>query len=66
MSATAIGNYTYGNVNTTADLHMNCNSYDTTMNWTHIQNVMLVVASDGNAYMIACDRAWAWVQMRPT
>lgn len=65
MSATTIGNYTYGNANTATGLHMNCNSYDTTMNWPHILNVMLVVASDGNAYMIACDRAWAWSKCVP-
>jgi hypothetical protein len=65
MSASTIGNYTYGNASTTTGLHMNCNSYDTTMNWPHILNVMLVVASDGNAYMIACDRAWAWSKCVP-
>ena len=65
MSATTIGNYTYGNADTTTGLHMNCNSYDNTMNWQHILNVMLVVASDGNAYMIACDRAWAWSKCVP-
>ncbi len=45
-------------------LHMNCATYDTTMNWPHVLNVMLVEASDGNAYLIACDRAWALVEAR--
>jgi hypothetical protein len=64
-SANTIGNYTYGNANTSTGLHMTCNTYDTTMNWPHVLNVMLVEASDGNAYMIACDRAWAWSKCVP-
>lgn len=35
------------------------------MNWPHVLNVMLVEASDGNAYIIACDRAWAWSKCVP-
>jgi hypothetical protein len=65
MSASTFGNYTYGNANTSTDLHLNCSSYDTTVNWPHVLNVMLVEASDGNAYMIACDRAWAWSKCVP-
>ncbi len=65
MSATTVGNYTDGNANTTTGLHLNCNSYDTTVNWPHVLNVMLVTASDGIAYMIACDRAWAWSKCVP-
>jgi hypothetical protein len=65
MSANTSGNYTYGNANTTTNLHMNCDSYDTTINWPHVLNVMLVEASDGNAYIIACDRAWAWSKCVP-
>jgi hypothetical protein len=65
MSASTYGNYTYGNANTTTNLHMNCNSYDTTINWQHVLNVMLVEASDGNAYIIACDRAWRWSKCVP-
>ena len=61
FSANTIGNSTYGNAKTTTGLHMNCATYDTTMNWPHVLNVMLVEASDGNAYLIACDRAWALV-----
>ncbi len=44
---------------------LNCDSYDTTINWPHVLNVMLVEASDGNAYLIACDRAWAWSKCVP-
>ena len=65
MSSNTLGNYTYGNANTTTNLHLNCNSYDTTMNWPHVLNAMLVEASDGNAYIIACDRAWAWPKCVP-
>ena len=64
-SANTVGNYTYGNANTSTGLHMNCNTYDTTVNWPHVLNVMLVEASDGNAYLIACDRAWAWSKCVP-
>jgi hypothetical protein len=65
MSASTYGNYTYGNASTTTNLHLNCNSYDTTVNWQHVLNVMLVEASDGNAYIIACDRAWRWSKCVP-
>jgi hypothetical protein len=41
-------------------LRMNCSSTDNTVRWTHVLNAMLVEASDGNAYIIACDRAWRW------
>jgi hypothetical protein len=37
-----------------------CNSNDTTNGWHHIQNVMLVEASDGREYTISCDRMWPW------
>ena len=65
VSASTFGNYTYGNANTTTNLRLNCNSYDTTVNWRHVLNVMLVEASDGNAYIIGCDRAWAWSKCVP-
>jgi hypothetical protein len=42
------------------NLSMNCRSYDNTIRWQHVLNAMLVEASDGNAYIIACDRAWRW------
>ena len=38
MSASTYGNYTYGNASTTTNLHLNCNSYDTTVNWQHVLN----------------------------
>lgn len=30
------------------------------MGWPHVLNALLVVASDGNAHIIACDAAWRW------
>jgi hypothetical protein len=39
---------------------MNCSSSQNTYRWNHVLNAMLVEASDGNAYIIACDRAWRW------
>jgi hypothetical protein len=65
MTATTTGNLTLGNATTTSGLHMNCNSYDTTTRWPHVLNAMLVEASDGNAYIIACDRAWRWSKCVP-
>jgi hypothetical protein len=60
FSAYSTGNTTFGNATTTPDLHMNCNSYSNSIRWQHMLNAMLVEASDGNAYIIACDRAWRW------
>ena len=65
MTATTTGNVTFGNATTTSGLQMNCNSYDTTVRWPHVLNAMLVEASDGNAYIIACDRAWRWSKCVP-
>jgi hypothetical protein len=65
MFASIYGNNTFGNANTSTNLHLQCNSYDTTMNWPHVLNVMLVEASNGTAYVIACDRAWAWSKCVP-
>jgi hypothetical protein len=44
---------------------MNCRSWDTTIRWTHVLNAMFAEASDGNAYIIACDRAWRWSKCIP-
>ena len=44
---------------------MTCNSYDTTIRWPHVLNVMFAQASDGNSYIIACDRAWRWSKCVP-
>ena len=65
MSASTYGNTTYGTATSTPNLQMNCRSSDTTMRWTHVLNAMFVEASDGNAYIIACDRAWAWSKCVP-
>jgi hypothetical protein len=59
------GNTTYGTATSTPNLQMNCRSTDTTVRWTHVLNAMLVQASDGNAYIIACDRAWRWSKCTP-
>lgn len=59
-SSYTAGNSTFGNATSTPDLQMNCSSSDNTFRWNHVLNAMLVEASDGNAYIIACDRAWRW------
>ncbi len=61
----AYGNSAYGNATTNSNQHMSCNSYDTTMRWPHVLNVMFAQASDGNSYIIACDRAWRWSKCVP-
>jgi hypothetical protein len=63
--ANTVGNSTYGNATTSSSQHMNCNSYDTTMRWPHVLNVMFAEGSDGNSYMFACDRAWRWSKCVP-
>lgn len=63
--ASAYGNSASGNATTNSNQHMNCNSYDTTQQWPHILNVMFAQASDGNSYIIACDRAWYWSKCVP-
>jgi hypothetical protein len=63
--ANTVGNSTYGNATTSSNQHMNCNSYDTTIRWPHVLNVMFAEASDGNSYMFACDRAWRWSKCVP-
>jgi hypothetical protein len=61
----AYGNSAYGNATTNSNQHMSCNSYDTTMRWPHVLNVMFVEASNGISYIIACDRAWRWSKCVP-
>jgi hypothetical protein len=63
--ANTVGNSTFGSTTTNSDQHMSCNSYDTTMRWPHVLNVMFVQASDQNSYIIACDRAWRWSKCVP-
>jgi hypothetical protein len=65
ISASTYGNTTYGTATSTPNLQMNCRSSDTTIRWTHVLNAMFVQASDGNAYIIACDRAWRWSKCTP-
>jgi outer membrane lipoprotein-sorting protein len=64
-TASTYGNTTYGTALSTPNLQMNCRSTDNTIRWKHILNAMFVEASDGNAYIIACDRAWAWSKCTP-
>ncbi len=63
--ATSVGSSTYGNASTNSNQRMSCNSYDTTMRWPHVLNVMFAQASNGNSYIIACDRAWRWSKCVP-
>jgi hypothetical protein len=60
FSAYSAGNSTFGTATSNPDLRMSCSSFDTTIRWRHVLNAMLVEASDGNAYIIACDAAWRW------
>ncbi len=64
-SATTMGNFTDWSAYTYPNLQMSCSSYETPpMGWRHVLSAMLVVASDGNAYIIACDAAWRWSKCR--
>lgn len=65
ISASTVGNTTVGTATNTPNLQMNCQSADTTIRWPHVLNAMFVEASDGNAYIIACDRAWRWSKCVP-
>lgn len=53
--------HTYGSANSTNNARLQGDSYGATINWPHGLIVMLAEASDGNAYLIACDRAWACI-----
>lgn len=64
-TAMASGNVAFGNSTSYSNLTMNCNTYETPpVGWRHVLNAMLVVASNGNAYIIACDAAWRWSKCR--
>lgn len=65
MNSSTFGNTTYGTATSTPNLQMNCRSSDNTVRWNHVLNAMFVEASDGNAYIIACDRAWRWSKCTP-
>jgi hypothetical protein len=64
-TANTVGNTTWGNGTTNSSMQMNCNSYDTTIRWPHMLSMMLIEASDGNAYIIECDKAWRWSKCGP-
>ena len=64
-SAISSGNVAFGNATSYTSLSMNCNSYQAPpMGWKHVLNAILVVASNGNAYIMACDAAWRWSKCR--
>lgn len=48
-----------------ANIQMICNSWDKNSIMPRILNAILVVSSDGNAYVIACDKAWRWSKCAP-
>jgi hypothetical protein len=48
-----------------SNLKMTCNSWDTTKFFSRVLNAMLVASSDGNAYVIACDKGWKWSKCVP-
>lgn len=48
-----------------SNFKMICNSSDQNSIMPRILNAMLVVSSDGNAYAIACDKAWHWSKCAP-
>ena len=41
-------------------LGMDCTSQGQSAGWRHVVNTVLVVASDGNAYALACEAAFRW------
>lgn len=73
ISETANGAANSGSLDDTAftkdltapNIHMICNSWDTTKFFPRTVNAMLVVATDGNAYIIACDKALRWSKCYP-
>lgn len=48
-----------------ANFRMVCNSWDQNSILPRTLNAELVVSSDGNAYAIACDKAWHWSKCAP-
>ena len=48
-----------------SNIRLICNSWDENSIMPRILNAMLVVSSDGNAYVIACDKAWKWSKCVP-
>ncbi len=63
--ASTMGNFTNWSATAYPDLSMSCTTFQTPpIGWSHVLNAMLVVASDGNAYIIVCDAAWRWSKCR--
>jgi len=61
ISVWSQGSYSRGTAYSYPNLQMSCRSREIPPSgWRHVLNMMLVAASDGNAYIMACDRAWAW------
>jgi hypothetical protein len=50
---------------TPSNLQMTCNAWDTSRFWPYKFNAMLVMGSDGNAYILACDQAPKWSKCVP-
>lgn len=48
-----------------SNLKLNCNSWDQNWIFPRTLNAMLIASSNGNAYVIACDRAWHWSKCVP-
>jgi hypothetical protein len=48
-----------------SNLKLTCNSWDQNSIFPRTLNAMLVASSDGNAYVIACDRTWHWSRCIP-
>jgi hypothetical protein len=63
-SANPLDETTFSN-RTAANIRMICNPLDTTNFFPRVLNAMLVAASDGNAYIIACDKALKWSKCFP-
>lgn len=65
-TTTTAGQFSHWVSTSYPDLRMSCASRSTPpAEWRHVANVMLVSASDGNAYIIGCDAAWLWSKCRP-
>ena len=48
-----------------SNISMSCNTWEKANFLPQILNAMLVAASDGNAYIIACDKTWRWSKCVP-
>ncbi|HEX5234356.1 MAG TPA: hypothetical protein VFW25_03395 [Silvibacterium sp.] len=50
---------------TPSNLQMSCNAWDNTKFWPRKLDAMLVMASDGNAYILTCDHGPRWSKCAP-